>query len=366
MNIYFSYLFYKNGNTASLNLDVVTSMPPETTQLRDQLLDASPYLSDTVMVNAAEKEDVLPNSIITEVLTANPQSAKADNVLNTLNARNNPPSDNQMAAIHANDTVLGNKEILESKRSYYRGEKTRNVNELIRYFMADTSGAGMYDSIVNALSNVNTPGAGYQMAFCYLNKGDSNAVANTLAQIPSDFDLTTGETDYHDYFTDYFNILLTLQAQGKTVEETDSTQKAVLYDIMNNTHDILQAYARNILIKTDGFVYREPYIFSDTTTNKSAEIKTNDPYSIWNTPDYFTLYPNPAGSWITIEYNTNYYASNALIEIISLTGNSVRSFRLQKARGIKIIDLRNYTPATYIVRLTENGKLLQAAKFVKY
>ena len=156
MNIYFSYLFYKNGNTASLNLDVVTSMPPETTQLRDQLLDASPYLSDTVMVNAAEKEDVLPNSIITEVLTANPQSAKADNVLNTLNARNNPPSDNQMALIHANDTVLGNKEKLESKRSYYRGEKTRNVNELIRYFMADTSGAGMYDSIVNALSNVNT------------------------------------------------------------------------------------------------------------------------------------------------------------------------------------------------------------------
>jgi hypothetical protein len=37
-----------DGNTVSLNLDVVTSMPPETIQLRDQLLGASPYLSDTV------------------------------------------------------------------------------------------------------------------------------------------------------------------------------------------------------------------------------------------------------------------------------------------------------------------------------
>ncbi|NOY49464.1 MAG: hypothetical protein GXO88_02700, partial [Chlorobi bacterium] len=56
------------GNTTSLNLDVATSLPPETMQLRDQLLGASPYLSDTVMVNSAAKEDVLPNSIITEVL----------------------------------------------------------------------------------------------------------------------------------------------------------------------------------------------------------------------------------------------------------------------------------------------------------
>jgi len=341
-------------------------MPPETMQLRSQLLDASPYLSDTVMANAAAKEDVLPNSIVTEVLSANPQSAKAENVLNTLNARNNPPSDNQMALIHSNDTILGNKEKLESKRSYYRGEKTQNVNALIRYFMADTLGTGVYDSIINALSNVNTPGAGYRTAFCYLNKGDSNAVVNRLAQIPSDFDLTTGETDYHNYFTDYFNVLLSLQAQGKTVEETDSTQKAVLYDIMNNTNGILQAYARNILIKTDGFVYREPYIFWDTTINKSAEIKTNNPYSIWNTQDYFTLYPNPAGNWITIEYNMDLYTSNAIIEIISLTGNRVTTFRLQKPRGIKIIDLRKYTSGTYIVLIKENGKLLQSAKFAKF
>ena len=340
-------------------------MKTETMQLRDQLLSASPCLSDTVMVNAAAKEDVLPNSIVTEILTANPQSAKKENVLDALSQRDNPPDDNQMALIHANDTVLGNKEKLESKRSFYRGEKTRNVYELIRYFMADTLGTGMHDSIINALSNINTPGAGYRTAFCYLNKGDSSAVVNRLAQIPSDFDLTTGETDYLDYFTDYFNILLTLQSQGKTAEETDSTQKAVLYDIMNNTHGILQAYARNILIKTDGFVYREPYIFSDITTNKSAEIKTNDPYSIWNTQDYFTLYPNPAGNWLTIEYNTDYFVSNPLIEVISLTGNTTGSFRLQKARGIKIIDLRNYTPGTYIVLLKENGKVLQSAKFVK-
>ncbi len=359
-------LLTDEGNTTALNLDVVTSMPPETMQLRSQLLSASPYLSDTVMVNAAEKEDVLPNSIITEILTENPQSAKAENVLNTLNARNNPPSDNQMALIHANDSLLGHKEKLESKLSYHKSEKTRNVYGLVRYFQNDTLGTGMYDSIINALSNINTPEANYQTAFCYFNKGDSNAVVSTLAQIPSNFDLSAGETDYHNYFTDYFNILLSLQAQGKAVDETDSTQKSVLYNIVNNTNGILQAYARNILIKTDGFIYNEPYIFTDTTTYKSSEIKTNNSYSIWNTQDDFKLYPNPAQSWITIEYNTDNYSSKALIEIVSLAGKMVNSFNLQKTRGIKIIDLRNYPSGTYLIRFTENGRLLQAAKFVKY
>jgi hypothetical protein len=200
---------------------------------------------------------------------------------------------------------------------------------------------------------------------CYFNKGDSTAVVNTLAQIPSDFDLSAGETDYYNYFTDYFNILLTLQAQDKTVKEMDSTQKAELYNIMNNTHGILQSYTRNILIKTDGLIYHEPYIFTDTTTNKSAEIQTNDLYSIWNSPDYLTFYPNPAGNWLTIEYNTNYSASNAMIEIISLAGTSVKSIQLQKNRGIEIIDLRNSTTGTYIVLLKANGKVLQSAKFVK-
>ena len=127
-------------------------MPPETMQLRDQLLDASPYLSDTVMASAAAKEDVLPNSIVTEVLTANPQSAKADNVLNTLNARTNPPNDNEMAAIHANDTVIGHKESLESKLACYEGEKAKAVYDLARMYRNDTAIEAKSDSIEAALA----------------------------------------------------------------------------------------------------------------------------------------------------------------------------------------------------------------------
>ena len=34
--------------------------------------------------------------------------------------------------------------------------------------------------------------------------------------------------------------------------------------------------------------------------------------------------------------------------------------------GQKIIDLRDYTPGTYLIRLSDSGKTLQSAKFVKH
>ena len=336
--------------------------------MRDQLLGASPYLSDTVMVNAAAKEDVLPNSIITEILSENPQSAKAENVLNTLNARTNPPNANQMAQIRANDTVVGHKESLESKRDYYSAVKAREVYRLIRMFGSDTAVSAKHDSIETALSNIATPSAMYKQAFCRFNKGDSAGVINLLNNIPSEFDLTAAETDYHNYFEDYFEVLLTLQWQEKHYGEVDSSQKAVLYDIMNNSHGQLQAFARNLLIYTDGLTYNEPYLNVDTSQLKTVSAGNNNVINENVLPpnSYLKLYPNPAREYITLEYNLDYGTTNAVIEILDINGVHVEAFRLAGFRGVKIIDLRNRQSGTYLIRLAVNGKTLQHEKFVKH
>lgn len=353
------------GNTTSMTLDVQTSYPDETMEVRQQLLNASPYLSDTVMVSAVEKEDVLPNSIITEVLTANPQSAKSDKVLNKLNERNNPPTDNQMAAIYANDTLIGHKQLIESKRDFYAGKKAQEVYRLVRMFENDTTITAKNDSIESTLANINTPSAMYKQAFCRYNRSDSSGVIAVLNDIPSEFDLNGAESDYHDYFEDYFNILLALQSEQKTFAEIDSTQKTVLYDIMNNTREQLQAYARNLLIYTDELEYHEPYIEIDTSTMKTAAVYNPVFYSEWPQDVYFRLYPNPAKDYITLEYELDYGTTDAVIEIIDLKGVHIETFRLPGLQGVKIVDLRNRKSGIYLIRLTVNGKTLQNEKFVK-
>ena len=355
-----------NGNTTALNLDVVTSMPPETMQLRSQLLDASPYLSDTVMANAAAKEDVLPNSIVTEVLTANPQSAKAENVLNTLNARNNPPSDNQMAAIHANDTVLGAKEKLESKMAFYAARTQQDVNDLVRLNFNDTTLTAVYDSIEAALARVQTPESYYMQAFARFNKGDSAGVWNKLSDVTSDFDLTAYQTTIYSAYEDYFGVLLALKAANKNVTEADSAQKAPLWSIVQNADGLVQAMARNILIKTGDIVYHEPYILPDTNTTKSAKVKVdfNRPFN--NNESYVKLYPNPAKEYLTIEYDVPFNANKPVIVINSTNGVQTEAMRLATGWGQKIVDMRDYSPGTYLVRLYINGKVAGTGKIVKF
>jgi len=348
-----------------MTLDVQTSYPAETMEVRQQLLDASPYLSDTVMVSAVEKEDVLPNSIVTEVLTANPQSAKSYKVLNKLNARENPPNDNQMAQIHANDTILGAKELTEASLSGFRGKAAQNVYDLVRLYMNDTTGYNKTDSIISTLDYLNNPSSYYIKAFLYLAEADSVNVVNTLADVETDFELSQKQEDEHGYFKDYFNLLLTQQSRNKSYTDLDSSQMVTLTNIFDNAKGKVQGYARNLLRAATGADYPVVIVFPQNG-NKSKEIIIR--YSSLNELGnaYFKVYPNPAKEYISIEYNFDFAITHPQFEIITLQGINVFSFITHNRRGVYNIDLRDWKPGTYLINLSSNGKTLQSEKFIKF
>lgn len=354
-----------NGNTTSLNLGVTTSTIDETSEIRTQLLDASPYLSDTVMVSAVTKEEVLPNSIITEILSSNPHSSKSTKIIEGLNNRDNPPSENEMSLIMSNDTIIGNKELLESKYSYYSSQKQQNVNELIRFMLKDSTNNNIIDSIVYQMQKISTPYSYYLQAMANFDKMDSIGVVNKLNMVTSDFDLDDRENEVLAGFEEYFDFLLEMQSNGTNIENIDSLGIARLYNIMENHTNLPQAYARNILIKTTGFKYNEPYILPDTTsTEKSSYRKYSNNSGQEKNKNYLTLYPNPANSFITVEYKTP-LKMNGSIEITTIDGIFVNSYQVNDIWGEKVIDLRDFVGGVYIVKLLSNGNLIQSEKFIK-
>ena len=173
-------------------------------------------------------------------------------------------------------------------------------------------------------------------------------------------------SDYHNYFEDYFDLLLALQSNQTPLAQVDSTQKAMLYTIVDNTDGLLQAYARNLLIYTDGLEYHEPYLEIDTANMKTAKVNSPAPDSYWKQDAYFKLYPNPAREHLTLEYKLDYRTKNPVVEIFTLNGIHMETFRLHGTTGVKIIDLRRWNTDTYIIRLSNNGKTLQNEKFVKF
>jgi len=103
------------GNTEQLNTDVQSSIPPDALPLYNDLMGKSPYLSDTVMITAVNKEDVLSSSMVTDILSANPQAAKSEEIMDQVENRINPLTDEQMSQVLEGLTETGGKEILEGE-----------------------------------------------------------------------------------------------------------------------------------------------------------------------------------------------------------------------------------------------------------
>ncbi|HOX78718.1 MAG TPA: hypothetical protein PLW31_11865 [Bacteroidales bacterium] len=122
--------------------------------------------------------------MITDVLVANPQSAKSDKIMNTVDERSNPLTDDQMADIGQGRFITGAKESLESKHTAYLFARDLSKSKIIRSFKTDTLCESPSDSIINILNYQPVLSDEYRKAFEYFAKGDSlNFILNKYSSL---------------------------------------------------------------------------------------------------------------------------------------------------------------------------------------
>ena len=345
-------LIIDGGNTAVLATDVQTSYPPEAWDLYISLIGKSPYLSDTVMKSAVKKENVLPPELVTDVLVANPQSAKSDKVLIEIENRTIPLTDEMKEEIMLNWYVTGAKESLESKLTAYRAERGKALNDLIRYFRNDTVDPSPADSIIAILQQENTLPAKYTLVYEYINKGDMSEAENLMNQIPVMFALNEFEqSEYNDNLT-FFSIIKQLKEQGKNLWQADSVQLLTLYNIAYNDTKA-GAFARNALICNDTLTYEEEILYpSFMKSSPVIPIPAQKPAD----KNTISVYPNPAKGYFIVRYELDNSYADALIEISDMTGRQVMQFAASTARDYLVVPVKDLNSGVYIVKLILNGK----------
>jgi hypothetical protein len=346
------------GDTDGLNLEVQTSFPNEALQVRQELLNESPYLSDTVMETAIYKENVLPNVMIRDILVANPQSAKSAEVLNALDDRFDPMPDYMMAEIMNGQNTLGAKELLEQELARHITNRSRSFNRLIRHYKQDTINGWVQDSLLELLNTEPCPGPHYQAAFIYLENGDSVIMQNTLNNIPTEFVLTNRETLIHNLYSDLFDVLTELLADS--VAAIDSIQEATLLDIAQYNHLLPGIFARNILLKHGLISYIEPVYLPDNLKstpawqNAKPDKKTNQ--------KLLKVFPNPAGHYFIIEYDLRESEGRAVMLLSDLTGRLVSSIVPDDKQNQRVISTDPYSSGMYILQLFIDTKLVETHK----
>lgn len=353
-------LIIDGGNTNALNETIWTSWPSDSIALRNDLLTESPYLSDSVMIASIDKEDVLSSEMITDILSANPHTPKSTRVMNELNNRFNQLTDEQWFAILDGLNILGAKEVLELKLTSHKSSYTQNLRKIIKHYTSVYSEQGSSDSIIALLSSYGDLISYYEIANEYISRDDTINALTVYNSIPNHFSLTGRESDEYNSFGDYLLARIHMIRDGDVLTP-DSLSRGVLYSLISDNLYWSSTYARAMLIATDTLTYNEPVILP------APELKQGNRIRIRNAANanksQLSLFPNPASSYLIVQFNEFQPNNNQFIEFVDMHGKSVKKMLIPAGALFFVTDVSELSSGFYIAILLQNGIRCASANF---
>lgn len=351
------------GDTEQLNSEVELSTTPEATLVYNEVMSEAPYVSETVMESAIEKDDVLPNAMVRDIMVANPHSAKDNNLVTKLDERVQPMPAYMKGQILQGKELVSAKEKLMSELAYHKGRKAKAMNYLTWYYLTDSINPDpSVDSLLLIYQNDNAIGSKYRLAFLYLDKGEYQNGSNTLSSIGSTFDLQGDELIYHEDMVSYFNILKDIRQSDVTIADPTDEQILALENLEGSINGKTWAYARNILLGLDLVEYDEPIILPDHTKSSEAYAEYQE---LVNTKPrkQLEISPNPSDDFVVVSYTLDILKSGYSIQLADINGNSMKTINVENKQDQVIVNTREWKPGTYIATLYYNGSLIESIKF---
>jgi hypothetical protein len=354
------------GNTENLDADVENSIPPEAEQVYTELMSLSPYLSETVVSTSIEKENVLPNAMIRDVMVANPHTAKSDELIEKLDERNNPMPDYMKAQVLEGRDIMTEKQSIEADIANYKLIKARAFNELTRQYLGSAENVQVsLDSLEQLYEQDNEPESKYRLAVLKLESGDYIEAEAILENILLQYGLSGDDLAAHEQMTELLELVSGIYISGRNLSETDSSEVQQLAILESEGDNPANIYARNILLSSCDISYDEPVQLPDLMKSAAA---TEEYEKLLNAkpPRNLEVYPNPSKDFVIIGYTTGEEtlpSQEGMIEIQDAAGRVIKTISLKSKKDQMILITKEWKSGVYIAILRINGKLMDTGKF---
>ena len=350
------------GNTPQLEAEVFGSTPPEAMELYSLLMNTSPWLSDTVVSTAIQKEEVLPGAMMRDIMVANPHSAKSDYLLKQLAERWEPLPDYMIAQILQGRSLVSLREETEAKLAAWQLKKSSTFNALAASCLADTLDAqAALADLYTLLESDAALHSKYLLAFLKLQHNDTQAGAAVLNGIPAMFDLPAAQQQAHEQLTAYYQLQAALQTDTLHLLQPDSLEAAQLSGIMEASEGLSAVFSRNVLRTLAMTEYLEPVILPDMYKAAEAAEAYNKLLEA-KPPQYLMVKPNPAKDYAILGYRME-SEGVADIQVRSQQGQLVYAGQTGSMQDELTLDIRGWKPGLYVVSLLRDDKLIESTKF---
>ena len=348
------------GNTEATIDEIETAWPNEMWELRSELLGKSPHLSLDVLKATADKTDVLPDNVIFEIMAANPDELKKEELIKYLEDKANPLPVYMVNILRQVAEGTTYKTVLEQEMAHYNQVKTRAAYDIIRSNLNDS--VTNMTELRNWLDNAGGKRADEQIIASYIaenNYTDALALANMM---PALYDFSGYELTEYNYYMDMLNLQIQLTQEGRTVYELDTSEVNNLVTIAENNNGTAGAQAKGILEFAYGHHFCNCLNVSDAAGFKNS--------GITNPEDFAKAYgleistePNPAKDWVAFNYTLPYDKSEGIIKVVDTKGTFVTIFEVSGMQGQKVWDTRKLNSGVYFYTLRV-GEFVRSGKIV--
>ncbi|MEI8047032.1 MAG: T9SS type A sorting domain-containing protein [Bacteroidota bacterium] len=345
------------GNTANTVEDIETSIPSEMWELRAKLLGDSPHLSQKALEEAALKTDVLPESVLFEILSANPDEMRDEQFLSFLQTKENPLPEYMIDLLRQ---IAGNtsyKTVLQEQLNMFDNQKTSAASDILRSKLHDT--VVDQSGIINWFDNKGDLLSRYQIVDMYLQSGNSGAAQAMLTLIPALHQFSSKDTAEYQKFAELKTLQINLATNGRNLSMLNTTEKEQLIAIADFGHGIASTQAKGILEFWEGIPYCNCIRYNDEL--KHAAVKPGTQPSL-PVDAIISANPNPATTWIAFDYKLPDTYASVNLSIFDNNGRLIDNVLLTGNQGQRVLNTSSYASGTYVYKCDQINTI--SGKFI--
>jgi len=345
------------GNTANTVEDIETSIPSEMWELRAKLLGDSPHLSQKALEEAALKTDVLPESVLFEILSANPDEMRDEQFLSFLQTKENPLPEYMIDLLRQ---IAGNtsyKTVLQEQLNMFDNQKTSAASDILRSKLHDT--VVDQSGIINWFDNKGDLLSRYQIVDMYLQSGNSGAAQAMLTLIPALHQFSSKDTAEYQKFAELKTLQINLANNGRNLSMLNNTEKEQLIAIADFGHGIASTQAKGILEFWKGIPYCNCIRYNDELKHATVKPGTQPLLPV---DAIISANPNPATTWIAFDYKLPDTYASLNLSIFDNSGRLIDNVLLTGNQGQRVLNTSSYASGTYVYKCDQINTI--SGKFI--
>ena len=302
-------------------------------------------MSREILQEAANRTDVLPNSVLLDILAANPDELKKEDFIQYLGNKAEPLPDYMLNILRDLSAGTTYKTALLNEMALHRSKLVMSANKMIKSLMNEEQ--QNLTSIKNWLNNLGGISSDIQIAEILIAEGNHNDATTLLNLIPDLYDLQGDALSQFNSDKDMLYLKMQLKDDVRNMEQLNPTEITQLEQLANGSHGMARSASRNIL---EAFYGYDDYCDCiDREDNKSSSTVLNNQKE--ESPLMIEASPNPATHYVEFTYELSEIDSEGIIIITDINGKTVKSFKVNYSKGLQAWDTSKLPSGSYIYTL---------------